>query len=75
MSETSSASRFMTTREVAALIRKKPEAVRKMRERGTGPKGRRIGRDVIYDRADVEAWLAAKEAADEITSRSLAAVA
>lgn len=70
MSETLTASRFMTTKEVAALIRKKPEAVRQMRRRGTGPKGTRIGRDVLYARTAVEAWLAAREAADGLAQRA-----
>src|SRR3546814_16311674 len=57
MSETPNASPYITTNELAAIIRKRPEAVRMMRSRGTGPKGTRFGRDVLYLRADVRAWL------------------
>lgn len=71
MSETGTASPYLKTAEVAVLIRKKPDAVRQMRRRGTGPKGVRIGRDVLYDRRDVLAWLAAKAAADELAQRAV----
>lgn len=71
--ETSTASRFMTTKELAVLIRKSPEAVRQMRHRGDGPVGTRHGRDTLYDRAVVEKWLAAKTAADPLAQRALAA--
>ncbi|MFF9084440.1 helix-turn-helix domain-containing protein [Streptomyces rubiginosohelvolus] len=61
---------FMTTREVAALIRKTPHAVRQIRHRGTGPKrGRRVGRDTLYPRAAVMEWLDALEQADPLALR------
>lgn len=61
---------LMTTREVAALIRKTPHAVRQMRHRGIGPKGTKVGRGVLYPRAGVFAWLAAKELADPLAQRA-----
>lgn len=64
---------YMTTKEVAALIRKQPEAVRMMRHRGTGPRGVRLGREVLYKRQDVFDWLEAKTRADEIAQRAEAA--
>ncbi|MGW3213131.1 helix-turn-helix transcriptional regulator [Streptomyces parvus] len=57
---------LMTTREVAALIRKTPNAVRLMRHRGTGPPGFRVGRDTLYRRIVVVAWLEALEQADPL---------
>lgn len=64
---------LMTTKEVAALIRKTPHAVRQMRHRGIGPRGTRVGRDVLYPRAGVLAWLAGLEQADPLAQRSAAA--
>lgn len=61
---------LMTTREVAALIRKTPHAVRQMRHRGIGPRGTKVGRDVLYPRAGVLAWLAAMEQADQLGQRA-----
>ncbi|MFD6324233.1 helix-turn-helix domain-containing protein [Streptomyces sp. NPDC058442] len=60
----------MTTAELAALIRRSPNAVRVMRHRGQGPVGTRVGREVLYDRADVAAWLKAKRAADPLAHRA-----
>ncbi|MEU2801450.1 helix-turn-helix domain-containing protein [Streptomyces sp. NPDC007117] len=61
---------LMTTREVAALFRKTPHAVRQMRHRGIGPQGTRVGRDTLYRRAAVMAWLEAREQADRLTQRA-----
>jgi hypothetical protein len=70
MSETNTASPYMTTRELAALIRKTPAAVRQMRYRGEGPAGIRIGREVIYERGVVQSWLEAKAATDRLAQRA-----
>lgn len=61
---------LMTTKEVAALIRRTPHGVRQLRHRGTGPKGTKVGRDVLYPRAGVLAWLAALEQADPLAQRA-----
>ena len=66
MSETRNASPYITTKELAAVIRKTPGAVRVMRRRGTGPKGTRVGRDVLYHPDDVQAWMEAKGIADPL---------
>lgn len=73
MSETSPASPYLTTREVADLIRSTVPAVRQMRHRGTGPQGTRVGRGVLYDAADVRAWLKAKADADRVRQRAASA--
>lgn len=70
MSETSTASPYMTTKELAALIRKTPAAVRQMRSRGDGPIGVRVGRDVIYDRRMVTAWLQSRTDTDRLAQRA-----
>ncbi|MEU0667145.1 helix-turn-helix domain-containing protein [Streptomyces lavendulocolor] len=66
------ASRLLKTKEVAVLIRKSPEAVRQMRYRGLGPRGTKVGRDVLYDVRDVEQWLASMTAADPLAQRAVA---
>lgn len=72
MSETNTASRYLTTKELAGVLRKTPNAIRIMRHRGEGPAGVRVGRSVLYDRAVVDAWLAAKTAADPLAQRAAA---
>lgn len=69
---TTDAPELMTTKEVAAHIRKTPHAVRQMRHRGIGPRGFRAGRDVLYPRTAVLAWLAAREQADPLAQRAAA---
>ncbi len=46
----------MTTAEVADYFRTSPETVRYWRHTGYGPRGRKVGRKVLYERADVEAF-------------------
>lgn len=50
---------FMTTAEVAELLRVPPETARFWRHAGRGPKSFKIpgGRRVLYARADVEEWI------------------
>lgn len=47
---------FLTTREAAALLRLKPNTLEKMRVYGGGPVFRKHGRNVLYRRADLDAW-------------------
>jgi len=72
MSETTTDSRFMTTKELAGLVRRSPATVRAWRHRGQGPRGTRVGRGVLYPREVVEAWLKQREEADEIGQRAVA---
>lgn len=53
--------RYLTTEEIADLVRQKAETVRYWRHVGTGPKSFRLpgSRRVLYAREDVEAWIAA----------------
>lgn len=51
---------YMTTAELAELLRVPTETARYWRHVGRGPRAFRIpgGRRVLYAREDVEAWLA-----------------
>lgn len=63
---------YMTTKELAALVRKSPATVRGWRHRGIGPRGTKLGKEVLYHRDTVSKWLKAKESADEIGQRASA---
>ncbi|MFC8583499.1 helix-turn-helix domain-containing protein [Streptomyces sp. NPDC057217] len=72
MSETINASPFMKTAELARLLGKTPNAVLIMRHRGQAPRGFRSGKDVLFRRTAVDAWLRAKEAEDRLGQRAAA---
>lgn len=59
-SATDEVKRFLTTQELAEMLRTGPETVRYWAWKGIGPKSVKVGRKRLYARADVEAWLAAK---------------
>jgi hypothetical protein len=46
----------LTTDEVADRYRTTPETVRYWRHIGKGPRSFKVGRRVLYNLADVEAW-------------------
>ncbi|MFJ5059058.1 helix-turn-helix transcriptional regulator [Streptomyces nigra] len=71
-SEATTDSPYMTTKEFAALVRKSPATVRGWRHRGVGPRGTKLGKEVLYHRDVVTAWLQDKERADEIGQRASA---
>jgi excisionase family DNA binding protein len=48
---------FMTTTELATLMRTSPETVRYWRHIGKGPASFKAGRKVLYERSDVDTWL------------------
>ena len=52
--------RFLTTQDVAELVRAQPETVRYWRQTGAGPKSFRLpgSRRVLYALEDVEAFIA-----------------
>ncbi len=50
--------RYLTTTEVAELLRTPVETVRYWRHVGKGPKSFKVGRRVLYALEDVEAFLA-----------------
>lgn len=47
----------MTVAEVAAACGVTPAAVRNWRHQGKGPRSYRVGRRVLFDRADVAAFI------------------
>lgn len=51
---------YLTTAETAALTRRPESTLAYWRHRGEGPKYARIGKRVLYRRADVVAWLEAQ---------------
>lgn len=55
---------YLTTVEVAAIVRSPAETVRYWRHIGTGPKSFKLGRRVLYDEADVLAWIAEQRQSD-----------
>lgn len=48
---------LMTTAEVGSMSRTPVETLRYWRWRGEGPASFKVGRRVMYDRAEVERWL------------------
>ena len=48
---------LLTTAEVAQIMRSPVSTLRYWRHLGTGPHSFRVGRRVVYRRADVAAWL------------------
>lgn len=62
---------LLTTDEVAVITRAPVATLRYWRHLGTGPKGFRLGRRVVYRRHDVEQWLSERETADAFAPASL----
>ena len=50
--------RYLTTTEVAELLRTSPGTVRYWRHAKSGPKGVKVGRRVLYAEHELNAWLA-----------------
>lgn len=50
--------RYMTTAEVAEMLRTSAETVRYWRHIGSGPKSFKVGRRVLYDAEDIEQFIA-----------------
>lgn len=56
------AGELLTIAEVADSVRVPLATLRYWRYLGTGPRSFRVGRRVVYRRAEIENWLAAQEA-------------
>lgn len=52
-------SQYLTTAELATMLRTSPETCRYWRHVGKGPTSFKVGRRVLYAREDVEAFIAA----------------
>lgn len=48
---------FLSSNELAALVRRSPDTLRKWRSDGTGPRWCWIGGRIGYRQSDVEYWL------------------
>ena len=48
---------YLTTEELATMLRTTPGTCRYWRHIGKGPRSFRVGKRVLYARADVEAYL------------------
>ncbi len=62
-------SEFLTTIDVASILRASPETVRFWRHVGKGPASFKVGRRVLYAREDVDAFIA-KARADAQVARA-----
>ena len=49
--------KYLTTEEVAELLRTSPESVRWWRHTNKGPATVKVGRRVLYPEADLLAWI------------------
>ena len=58
---------YLTTAELAEMVRAPIETVRYWRHIGSGPKSFKLGRRVLYELADVEAWIAQAKSAPRTT--------
>lgn len=48
---------LLTTAEVAAILRRPVGTIRQWRHRSYGPKGFRLGGNVVYRRSVIDAWI------------------
>jgi predicted DNA-binding transcriptional regulator AlpA len=55
--------------ELAELLRTSVHTVHYWRHQGTGPKGFKVGKRILYRWSDVEAWLDQKAADDVMADR------
>lgn len=56
---------YLTTDEVAKICRTSPETLRYWRYLGEGPNSFKLGRRVLYDRGELDAWIAERRKAAE----------
>lgn len=59
---------YLTTAEVAELLRTPAETVRYWHHVGKGPRSFKVGRRRLYDAAEVEAWVQAQRAGERVAS-------
>lgn len=57
MSTRATRRRFLTAPETAERLRTTPQALYNMRHRGEGPPAVQVGRRLLYDEADLDAYL------------------
>lgn len=54
---------YYTTREVADLLRIKPESVTRMHRRGDIPRGTRVGNSLVFPIKEIREWLVTRPSA------------
>ncbi len=54
-------SEFLTAEELAAELRRNPRTLDRWRRLGEGPPVTKLGRETIYRRTSVQAWIRARE--------------
>lgn len=59
---------LLTIEEVATRLRTPVPTLRYWRHKGEGPRSFRLGRRVMYRSEDVEEWVRARMAADEVVA-------
>jgi DNA-binding transcriptional MerR regulator len=57
---------YLTTADLATLLRTSPETVRYWRHVGKGPKSFKVGKKVLYAREDVERFITEARADAEV---------
>ncbi len=57
-------SELLTPAEAAAYLRLSKSTLAKLRCVGGGPRFKKLGRKIVYARADLDAWLAERTAAN-----------
>ncbi len=66
--DSTTAEEWLTTEELAELLKVPVPTVRAWRHNGSGPEGVRLGRHVRYRRSTVAAWITANEQAQRRVS-------
>lgn len=57
---------YLTTAEVASVLRTPPATLRYWRHVGRGPQSFKVGKRLLYARADVESFIAAAREASSV---------
>jgi len=53
--------RYLSTKQAAEYVGLSPCTLNRMRVTGEGPRYAKAGRRVVYDRADLDAWIDARK--------------
>lgn len=61
---------LLTLDEAAAELRVNRKTLLNWRANGTGPRGFRVGRSVLFDRSEIRLWLDRQRSADPIRGRT-----
>lgn len=62
---------LLTTKQLAKYLNKSVNTIHGWRHRKVGPPGFRLGRDVVYRRSSVDAWLAQRERTEAVEQADL----